>query len=92
MSKPNLVYAASGDFEFTSREATPKELQAARDVALRLHGEKKTRMRSCWDCNAAHTRFLTRDFDYLFTCFHCGTWFCNNVDVTEHEEETDVAS
>ena len=76
------------DGEVSSREATSEELAAARKAAkekLKATDGAGWAMRSCWNCNHAHSRFLedTKD-NFLFSCvMGCGRWYYNGVDITE---------
>jgi hypothetical protein len=38
-------------------------------------------LRSCGDCNEAHSHLMTDDGP-LFNCFSCGRWFYHGVDIT----------
>ena len=87
----NAIYKRKGDYEYTERKATKKELAKARKDAVALM--KKTNgeamgMRSCWVCNAAHTHFLHGKWgDWVLRCFgDCGRVYFNKIDITDYEE------
>lgn len=71
---------------YRSRPATKKELRAARALALERIKNNNFAVRSCWQCNGAHEYFLSGDKNWCFTCFECGRWYAQNVDVTDYTE------
>jgi len=81
----NKAYSLVDD-EVVERDATEQELSEAREKA-RTKLQKDPAgwaMRSCWNCNPAHRRFLedTTD-DFLFSCvMGCGRWYWNGIDIT----------
>lgn len=83
--KRNLKYWLDGD-EIKSREVTLEELQTARDAASAKAREMA--MRSCWNCNPAHSHFLTSKPDGFFFCciMGCGNYFFDGINVTDYSE------
>jgi len=81
----NKAYSLSGD-EVVEREATPEELEAARDAAKAILAKDPSgwAMRSCWNCNPSHRHFLADTTDeFLFSCvMGCGRWYYNGIDIT----------
>ena len=86
----NKVYSLNGD-EVAERDATPDELAAARSAALaKLKADPSAwAMRSCWNCNPAHSHFLADKNDgFLFRCvMGCGHVFYQGIDITEQAEQ-----
>jgi hypothetical protein len=71
---------------YRSRPATQGELEKARILAQGAIAENDFQMRSCWQCNGSHTRFLHNVKDFVFVCFECERWYANNIDVTDYAE------
>lgn len=67
--------------EVRSRPATTDEIKTARAAY------SNPSMRSCWECNAAHTHFLRDGDDYSFLCFGCGKFFHGGIDVTDYSPD-----
>lgn len=68
--------------EVVSEPLTAGELQRLRDKAP----ADKCGMRSCWNCNPSHARFLENVLDdFLFRCFSCGRIYFNGADLTEEQ-------
>lgn len=82
----NQIYRLC-DGEVVSREASTEELADARAAAkAKLKADSSDwAMRSCWNCNPAHSHFLEDTNDgFLFSCvMGCGRWFYAGVDITE---------
>jgi hypothetical protein len=76
----NLEYYLTSNNEVVSRQVSTEELEKARKVAKSSpHG-----LRTCWNCNPCHSRFLEDKTDnFFFTCFACGHHYINGIDITE---------
>jgi hypothetical protein len=82
----NLQYKLSGD-DIVSEPLTSDRLSSLRRLALKKMEGANYSMRTCWNCNPAHSRFL-EDItdDFLFVCsFGCGRYFFNGADITDDE-------
>ena len=65
---------------FKSRPATQLEVDEARKAF------ENPAMRSCWECNRAHTHFLRDGDDFSFVCFGCGRLYHGGVDITDYRD------
>lgn len=69
---------------YTKKIATKKELDEARETALKLSkNEAYIGMRSCWVCNEAHSHFLIEWGKWVLSCFECGHWYYDGIDITK---------
>jgi hypothetical protein len=76
--------------EVKSAPCSPEELEAERKSASPFIEAAAIGVRSCWECNTSHSRFLQdgpnkdgRDY-FVFMCFECGRYFFNCVDITRY--------
>ena len=80
MTELNYKYRLKGG-QVIKTEIGKAELEALRAEAV----THKIGMRSCWNCNKAHERFLNDVTDnHLFGCFICNHFYFNGCDITEH--------
>ncbi len=93
MSTPdtkNHKFNAKGDWEFTSKPVTAKELKQLRKEAKELAKKKSVdaiNWRSCWQCNGAHTHLLTGAWgEWILNCIECSKYYYKKVDITEYED------
>jgi len=86
----NQAWSLDENGEPVSRDASDEELENARVIARRRLDKDKAdyAMRSCWNCNSAHTHFLEDLNDgFLFVCFsECGRWYYQGIDITIDDE------
>jgi hypothetical protein len=89
MDTKNHKFSPKGDWDYTSKPATKEELEKARaraDKLMRKAGQPG--IRSCWQCNGAHAHFLQGDWgDWVLTCFECGKWYCDKIDITIYGDD-----
>jgi len=82
----NLAYLLV-DGKLTSREVSEIELVEARANAQK----QQIVMRSCWNCNHAHERFLADLTDrFFFVCFDCGHYYYQGIDITDFSPEDEA--
>lgn len=62
-----------------SRPASAAEIDQARESFTMA-------FRSCWECNAAHERFLDGPEGHSFMCHACGRYFSNGIDVGDYSD------
>lgn len=84
LNKPNLetknhIFIRDED-GFTSRPATSKEIESAREESF--NGSWMLFGRSCWECNSSHVHLIDQP---CINCFSCGKYFHCGVDITDYE-------
>lgn len=75
----NHKFKRVGDYKYSSKPATPEEIEKARKDSKK--GEWMVLGRSCWECNKAHCRLIDQP---NINCFSCGKYFHKGVDVTDY--------
>lgn len=87
----NHKFTRKGEWGFTSKAVTTKELEQLRKEAEELAKKKgidTIAWRSCWQCNGAHIHFLDGKWgEWVLNCMECGKYYYNKVDITDYEEE-----
>ena len=74
----NHKFTKKGD-NYTSRPATKKEIEKAREDSKK--GEWMGLGRSCWECNGAHLHLI--DMPNM-NCFSCGRFYHKGIDITDY--------
>lgn len=83
-SDANHKFSIGSGGEVQSRPATEGEIANARSTF-------EIDMRSCWNCNPSHVRFLDDPAGHSFWCFECGRYYSDGVDVTDYGTEKEEA-
>jgi hypothetical protein len=84
----NKLYWLDGD-EIRERDATEDELVEARRAAKEDMEKNSWAMRSCWNCNSAHSSLLKEPNDFVFRCVvGCGNWYYKGMDITQRDGES----
>jgi len=71
---------------YWSEPISQEELNELREEAEQTDA-KDCMLRSCWQCNPCHDRFLKFDSDKALRCFECGRFYYRNVDVSKYRDE-----
>jgi len=71
---------------YWSEPISDEELSTLREEACQLDASDAM-LRSCWQCNPSHDRFLKFYNDRAIVCFECGRVYYRNVDITQYRDE-----